>query len=76
MQPTQELIDDIYRERVLRARRRPPEQKMMDALELFDLGCAIMMDGIRNQNPGASEEEVQKLLKARIDLLERLEYAR
>jgi hypothetical protein len=30
MEPTQELVDAIYRERVLRARRTPPEDKLLD----------------------------------------------
>src|SRR5437868_128163 len=43
MEPSKELVDDIYRERVLRARRTPPEEKLLDGARLFDLSCRIMM---------------------------------
>jgi hypothetical protein len=38
MEPTRELVDDIYRERVPRARRTPIEQKISASGELFDEG--------------------------------------
>ena len=34
MNPDQPLIDQLYREKVMRARRRTPGQRMSDALEL------------------------------------------
>jgi hypothetical protein len=39
MQPTRELIDSIYRERVLRAREMPVGYKLMVGAELFDGAC-------------------------------------
>ena len=68
MGPTQELIDDIYRERVLRARRTPPEQKILAGCRLFEFACETMMDGIRHENPGADEARVQEILRERLDL--------
>lgn len=76
MEPTQELVDAIYKERVLRARRTPPEEKLRAGPELFDLVCRIMLDGLRNENPGADEEQLRKLLTARLALLKKLENAR
>lgn len=76
MQPSQELVDDIYKERVLRARRTPPEQKLLDGPRLFDRACRIMMDGIRNQNPDADEKRVREILRDRLELLRRLENSR
>ena len=76
MEPTQELINDLYRERVLRARATPPEQKLLDGLRLFELSCRIMMDGIRNENPGADDLQVQEILARRYDLLRKLEQIR
>jgi len=32
MEPAQELIDDIYRERVLRARSASPAEKLLDEI--------------------------------------------
>jgi hypothetical protein len=36
MEPTQELIDDIYRQKVLRARAMPPEEKLFAGIRLFE----------------------------------------
>ena len=76
MQPTQELIDDIYRERVLRARRTPPDVKFFDGPELFERACRIMAAGIRNQFPDADEAKVDEILGERLELLRRLEERR
>lgn len=73
MEPTRELIDDIYRERVLRARRTPIEHKLLAGAELFEFACRITCDGIRNQNPGIDEPEVQRILRDRLALRRRLE---
>ena len=76
MEPTKELIDAIYRERVLRARQTPPEQKMLDGPRLFEMACRIMKDGIRHQFPDANEQEVQAILTRRLALLRRVEETR
>jgi len=73
MEPTQELIDDLFRERVLRARRRPPEEKLLDGPRLFDMVCRIMKDGIRDQFPDADEARVEEILRQRLALVRRLE---
>jgi hypothetical protein len=76
MEPTQELIDAIYREKVLRARETPPEEKLLDGLRLFDFACRITADGIRNQYPEADEQRVREILAQRLDLQRRLEETR
>ena len=73
MEPTKELIDDIFRERVHRARRESPEEKLLDGPRLFDMCCRIVADGIRNQFPDADEQRVQEILAQRIALMRRLE---
>jgi hypothetical protein len=73
MGPTKELIDDIYRERVLRARRTPMEQKISAGGELFEGVCERMADGLRHENPAADEATIQELLRRRLALLRRLE---
>jgi hypothetical protein len=72
MEPTQELIDDIYRERVLRARRTPLDQKFLAGPQLFDRACRIMKDGIRSERPNATEIEVEAILRQRLALVRRL----
>jgi hypothetical protein len=47
MEPTQELIDELYRERVLRARSMSLEEKMLEGPRLFEMACRITMEGIR-----------------------------
>jgi hypothetical protein len=76
MEPTKELLDDLYRERVLRARRTPPEEKLLDGPRLFDLACRIMADGIRDEYPDADDQRVQEILAQRVALLRRLENSR
>ncbi len=74
MEPIRELADAIYRERVLRARRTPIEQKIAAGGELFEEVCERMADGLRDENPGADEATIQELLRRRLALLRRLEY--
>jgi hypothetical protein len=76
MEPTEELIDSLYRERVLRARRTPLDEKLLDGPRLFARSCRIMADGIRNQYPDADEQRVQEILRERLALLRRLEQGR
>ena len=66
MEPTQQLIDDIYREKVLRARRTPIEEKLLAGPRLFAFACEAMRSGIRAQNPGASAEQVEEILRQRL----------
>ena len=73
MEPTKELADSIYRERVLRARATPIDQKFLAGAELFEYACRLTCDGIRHQNPGIDEEHVQRILRERLALARRLE---
>jgi len=76
MQPTKELIDAIYWERVQKARRMSPEDKLFAGARLFDRSCRIMADGIRSQFPEADEHRVQEILRERLALVRRLEERR
>jgi hypothetical protein len=73
MQPTKELIDQLYRERVERARQTPPGEKVRAGLQLFEFTTRIMADGIRSQFPDADEQRVQEILRERLALARRLE---
>ena len=72
MESIKELADDIYRERVLRARRTPIEQKVLAGAELFDFACQFTRAGIRAQNPEADEPQVEAILRERLALARRL----
>ena len=69
----QELADEIYRERVLRARRTPLELRLMQGPDLFDLGCETMLMGLRIQMPGAAEPELMTALRRRLAVGRKLE---
>ena len=73
MQPTQAQVDQIYRERVLRARRMPPEEKLLAGAKLFEYACWITEQGIRNQFPDATDQRVLEILKQRLALRKRME---
>jgi len=73
MQPTQELIDELFRERILRAREMSPDEKFFAGPELFERACQIMAAGIRNQFPNADEAQVADILEQRLQIVRRLD---
>lgn len=73
MRPTRGFIDELYRERVLRARATPPEEKLFAGPDLFEFACSTTRAGIRDQFPGADDEEIEQILQQRLDLMHRLE---
>ncbi len=58
--------DRIYRERILRARATPPEQKLWAGEELFNYACAITLSGIRSQFPSYTEAKCRAELERRL----------
>jgi hypothetical protein len=76
MEPTRELIDAIFRDRILRARQIPNEQKTFAGLDLFDSVCHRMIAGIRHDFPKFSEEEVQHELRRRLRINRLVENSR
>ena len=73
MEPTQELVDSLYRDKVRQARAMTPEQKLLAGAQLFDYACRITCDGIRHQHPGADEAEVLRILRERLAFARRME---
>lgn len=76
MRPTQRLVDDLFWEKVKRARAMDPEEKLLAGPRLFDQVCRIMCDGIRDAFPDADEERVQAILRERLAIARRLEEKR
>ncbi len=74
--PYAALADEIYRERVIRARGTPPEEKFLAGEELFEYACQITLAGIRNQNLEFSEEDCRRELNRRLELRKRMEMRR
>jgi hypothetical protein len=73
MQPTPELIDQLYRERVLHARQMQPEEKLLAGALLFEWACSVTRAGIRQQHPHADENRIEALLEERLALQKRLQ---
>jgi hypothetical protein len=71
----QPLADALYRERVLRARRMPPEERILDGPRLFDYACSITLAGLRSEFPAASEMELRLALRRRLEIAQKLELA-
>jgi hypothetical protein len=73
METIKELADEIYRERVARARETPPAEKFFLGAQLFERACRIMASGIRHQFPEADDVQVDEILGERLELLRSLE---
>jgi hypothetical protein len=52
-------------------RRMTGEQRLKIALDLHEFACEISRAGIRHQHPDADEQEVDRLLRKRIELSRR-----
>ena len=72
-EPTPELLDALYRDKVRAARAMTPGDRLLAGLRLFDLACEMTKAGIRMQHPEADEARVLEILRARLDLARRLE---
>ena len=62
----QPLMDEIFRDKVLRARQQSPESKLVLGLELFETALVRMRGGVRAQFPHFSEERVEAEVYRRI----------
>ena len=69
----QPLMDDIFREKILRARRQTPEERFATGLEMFDEGVAWMRDGIRMEHPELTPEEVDAKVAQRFARIRQIE---
>jgi hypothetical protein len=49
-------------------RQMTGEQRLKIALDLHEMSCNVAREGIRRQHPDATEAEVEKFLRARIEL--------
>jgi hypothetical protein len=63
MSPEAALDAQIARYRVM-----TPEQRVLTALGLHELACEMARMGIRRQHPDAKPEEIEQLLRKRLEL--------
>lgn len=68
-----EDIQRIDRDRALRARQEPMEEKLVAGIELFDLACEFARAGIRMENPDADDATVEDMLRRRLAIARELE---
>jgi hypothetical protein len=73
MEPTQELVDALERDKVRQARAMSPADKFIAGARLFDFACSITKSGIRHQHPDADEAEVLRILRERLERAQRWE---
>jgi hypothetical protein len=73
MPPTQELIDELFRDKVRQARATSPVDRFLDGARLFDYACLVTLAGIRHLHPTAGEADVKKILCNRIEIARQLE---
>ena len=71
----QQLADTLYWEKVERARRMKPEDRMQAGPELFDYACSITLTALREQMPEASEAQLLDALRQRLAIKRQLEDA-
>lgn len=67
----QPLMDDIFREKVLRARQ--PDAASVSGLDLFDEVLVRMRGGVRAQFPGFTEEQVELELYRRVNRVRQIQ---
>ena len=72
MEANRELFDELYRQKIRQARSMTPEQRVLEGLRHSEASLEAMADGVRHQFPGATEDEVQRILRERIEKLRRL----
>jgi len=54
--------DEAVRLQIRRYRQMTSEERLAVALRLHELACAVAREGIRQQNPGASADEIERFI--------------
>ena len=72
---TKRLMDEIFIDKVLRARQRSIGEKFLDGPRLFETGCQMMRSGIRWQHPDFTDEQVEAELRRRLAIRRRIDEA-
>jgi hypothetical protein len=69
----QPLIDQLYREEVVRARCQTMEQRFLGSLEMANLAFEIGRAGVRSQLPQATDTEIEAEWQRRLRIVRRLD---
>ena len=73
MEPTNELIDALFLDKVRAAREMAPGEKLMLGPILFDVVCRRMVAGIRYQFPDADDTRIHEILLRRLRIARQIE---
>jgi hypothetical protein len=67
-----ELAEGIYRGKVLRARELSVAERIETGIELFENAVEIMKSGIRMQFPVSTDDDVETILRQRLNRLRQI----
>jgi hypothetical protein len=68
MLSTDELIEDLDRDKLEAARRMRPGEKLLAGPRLFDFACKFALADIRRRNPDATQDRLIELLRERVQI--------
>ena len=66
MNEFQPLIDQLYREQILDARKQSLERRFLGTFEITDFAYSVSRDGVDMQFPDASPEERERQWQRRL----------
>ncbi|EDY21229.1 hypothetical protein CfE428DRAFT_1522 [Chthoniobacter flavus Ellin428] len=70
----QPLIDEIFREKVLRARAsKQPGVLSLDGFDLFEAALELTREGIRGEHPHATNAEIEAEVNRRLAIRRRID---
>lgn len=69
----QPLIDQLYREEILRARKMTPQEKLRATFEVTEFALSMMRGSLRHHHPNADDAEILRLGRERIAIVRRLD---
>lgn len=67
------LQESIRREKILRARRMTDDERLVATLDQIEIAFAWMLDGVKQQFPGISDNEANDILARRLDRIRQRE---
>ena len=71
----QSLMDAIFIDKIRRARRMSPGEKMLEGPRLFDQNCQLMRGAICSQFPEFDAAQVEQELRRRLAIARRIDEA-
>lgn len=67
------MVDQIHQERLLKARRQSPEERVAEAMELTDFAFETMENAVKAEHPEADAQAVTAIVRHQLGRLRRRE---